>query len=213
MRVRLIELILFAYNVRDERVEGTPAWARTDRFDIAARAPGEQPLDQVRLMLQRLLEDRFRLRVRQERRERLVYAMVLARTDGKPGNNLRQADADCLTNGVPVTDAASRKPGALVRQGETSRGTCVPIELLASSLTRLVGNGVSNRTGLTGLWDFELTFADQGQAPTAVGLAVDPGSASSVVAALQEQLGLKLESSRGLVDVLVIDSVRQPTEN
>jgi uncharacterized protein (TIGR03435 family) len=213
--VRLAELILFAYNLRDSQLTGGPAWMRADRFDIAARALNDQPLAQVKLMLQVLLEDRFRLMVRWEQHETRVYALVLARSDRRLGVDLRQADPDCLTGTAqpPAPRSPSREPGSLVRDGDISRGTCIPLLLLAVNLSGRLGSEVADKTGLTGLWDFDLTFAEQSLVPADAGTSVDPGVAPSLFTALQEQLGLKLESTRGPVDVLLIDSVQQPTEN
>jgi uncharacterized protein (TIGR03435 family) len=101
----------------------------------------------------------------------------------------------------------------LIRNGETSTAACIPISLFVVTLAAQLGTEVSDKTGLSGLWDFEITYS--GQSLDAVGNtgAADPAAAPSIFTALPEQLGLRLESSRAPIDVLAIDSVERPTEN
>ena len=160
-------------------------------------------------MVQSLLEDRFKLVLRREQRESRVYALVLARGDGRLGPSLRKAAADCGTAaGRGPTFAETRTPIG----GVTQRTTCGPIATLLSTLSRTVGAPVTDRTHLAGMWDYELSFTGEPRGRvTAAAVAADPNDGPALFTALQEQLGLKLESTRGAAEVLVIDSVEPPT--
>ena len=197
----------------------------TDRFDIVAKAASDAPPPEMLLMAQRLLADRFRLVVHRETREIDIYALVMARADGRPGAGLRPAAVDCA-----ALVAASRRPGgaALPRTAPGERPVCgmqtAPGRLMAGgyalpdvarNLSNFAGRMVVDRTGLTGTFDLSVTWTpDQmpagGLPPGAP--AIDPNG-PSLFTALQEQLGLKLEATKGPVEVLVIDRVERPTED
>ena len=199
----LIRLMGFGYSVDDFRLIGGPGWIRDARFDVNARAAGEVPYDQMRLMMQSLLEDRFKLVTHKEQREMPIYAVVLAREDGRLGSGVQRID-DCKNakfSGPP----AGRYSG------------CGSISVVASIASMMLGAPVIDKTGLTGTFAVAVNFSPEGVRPF-------PGDAPrdalpterdlpSFRDALREQLGFKLESTRGPVDVLVIDSVQQPTEN
>jgi len=204
-------IVLWAYGIRDYQLLEGPGWVRTDRFDIAARAGRDASGDELRLMVQSLLEDRFKLVLRQEQRELRVYALVPARRDGRLGPSLRKAAADCGTAaGRGETLEETRTPNG----GVTQRRTCTPIATLVSTVSSSVGAPVTDSTELVGMWDYELSFTGERRAgASAAAVAADPNDAPALFTVLQEQLGLKLEATRGRVDVLVIDSVQQPTEN
>jgi uncharacterized protein (TIGR03435 family) len=194
-------LIQFAYDLQDYQLVGGPGWALTARFDIAARPGREVPTMEQRLMMQSLLEDRFKLVMHTEQREMPVFALVLARSDGRLGPNLRRMPDDCV-------------------KVKTGANGCGPISVVVNSASRQLRAPVIDKTGLTGLFNFSLHYSSDGTGPpflppipSSPDRPADDPNAPSYTAALQEQLGLKLESSRGPVDVLVIDSVQQPTEN
>ncbi len=234
-------LITFAYGLQDFQLQGGPDWIAVDRFDIVAKAAddpepallGGAQTDALRLMMRSLLAERFGLVMHEETQELTIFELVVARQDGTLGPQLQPASVDC------VAQAASRR--AAERSGQTppeplpppnGPGTCgmtrqlgriafggMPLSLFASSLAGTVGRVVVDRTGLEGTWEFELTYApDPGQLGP---LAPPPGfepppvdpSLPSLFTALEEQLGLRLQASRGPVEVLVIDSVEEPEEN
>jgi uncharacterized protein (TIGR03435 family) len=189
-------LIQFAFDVRDDQLSGGPDWIRKDLFEISARPAGEASREQMRLMVQALLEDRFKLALRREQREMRILELVLARSDGKLGPNMHllvPGSSDPLPIPRDTPTAAVRISG---------RGTMSGI---ANMLSRRMEVPVIDRTSVTGTFYYIMFTTPEGRRP-------DPGL-PSLTTALHEQLGLKLESTRGQVDVLVIDSVQQPTEN
>jgi bla regulator protein blaR1 len=237
----LDKMIIYAYQIEQEQLEGLPAWARTRRYTIEAVAPPALASDiaMVRKLtpdqrklailaerqsdLQRirsLLVDRFKLRVHEQIKQLPVYEMILA----KSGSKLRPANA-------PDFIAAHHKPdsGSHVDGGSghlNALGT--PMPTLALLLSRELGRTVIDKTGLTGRYDFTLTWApwrsgggrmlsgsgySGAEKPgTATALASDT-SGPSIFTAIQQQLGLKLKPARGPVEVLVIDHVEQPSAN
>jgi uncharacterized protein (TIGR03435 family) len=234
VNIPLRQMIIAAYGVQPFQVIGGPSWITSDRFDVIAKAPEGVPPDQMNLMLQSLLADRFKLRTHNETRELPVYALVKARTDGKLGAALKPAAVDCGPAGrgrggpPPPAAAGSGAPApgpamgcrAMIAPGRITVGG-QPIAQLATLLSQQVGRPVIDKTGLTGGYDFEVSFMPEGGRggpagplpPGAPALPpIDP-DAPSLFTALQEQLGLKLESERGPVEVVIIDTVEQPTED
>jgi uncharacterized protein (TIGR03435 family) len=226
-------LIRFAYDLRDFQVFGGPSWLDSDRFDIVATAEGDRPLEEKRLMLQRLLAERFRLTGHTETRELPIFALVMARSDGRMGPQFRRAEADCAradrpsldlgvgpgpSNGPPRCGYFGFAPGSDFpsgRGGLAFRG--LTMAALAKILAPMVRRSVSDQTGLTGYFDAEFDFMAEGPPPPPPppGLPNSFGSEPfvSIFTVLPEQLGLKLESARGPVDVLVIDRAERPTED
>jgi uncharacterized protein (TIGR03435 family) len=202
----LVWLVRFAYDLPDYRLIGGPDWVRSVRFDVEARAGRDASAEEVKRMVQALLKDRFQLVVRQERREGPIYALVAARSDKRLGPNLRPSTGDCAQ---PVHEERRTPNG-----GVSTQRTCTPIAELVSAFSNALQAPVNDQTGLTGLWDSELSYTGERRRSTnAAAIAQDPNDAPALFTALQEQLGLKLESARGVVDVLVIESAAQPTEN
>jgi uncharacterized protein (TIGR03435 family) len=225
-------LVQMAYQLQQFQMQGAPAWLRSDRFDIVARLDGDPPPpavgstqpDHVMLALQTLLADRFKLSVHWETQDLPIYALVLARADGKLGPNLRPAAVDCTA--AAVASAAAAKEGRTLNPNTPDRVSCgmrnsngrimfggYPMSFFANGLANEVNRSVVDRTGLAGNWDFELIYTrdrvrrlditDAGPPPA------DPDGAS-IFTALQEQLGLKLDSTKGPVRVLVIDRIEPP---
>jgi uncharacterized protein (TIGR03435 family) len=229
--MQLRELITFAYQIQRFQLEGGPDWIASDRFDIVARPEREVPStvdgqDPLRMMLRTLLADRFKLVMHKETKELPIFELVLAREDGKLGPRLRPAAADCAARAAaaragtpPPASSGPPGPGSC---GSTMnplriRGGGVTLALLASLLEGPAQRLVIDRTGLAGNWDLEVNYTpDPSQVPPALAGAPLPGldpNGPSLFAALEEQLGLKLRPARGPVEVLVIDSVQQPTPN
>jgi uncharacterized protein (TIGR03435 family) len=226
-------LVQIAYQLQPFQMQGAPAWVRSDRFDVVARMDGDpvpppagstQP-DAMVLALQTLLADRFTLSAHWETQDLPIYALVLARADGKLGPNIRPAAVDCTA--AAAASAAAAKEGKTLNPNTTDRVSCGmrnsrgrimfggnPLSFFASGIANEVARPVVDRTGLSGNWDFELTYtrdaARQPDVTDAAPASVDPDGAS-LFTALQEQLGLKLESTRGPVRLLVIDRIERPS--
>jgi uncharacterized protein (TIGR03435 family) len=209
------------------QIVGGPDWMTSTRFDITAVAGGEPPTsEQMTTMLRQLLAERFALKVHVEPRELDVYALVLARSDGRLGPSLRKAAVDCqaLAEARKRGDAPPPPPPARGERPQCGMSTSItasglqrlatggtPITTIASTVQSTVGRPVLDRTGLSGTFDVDLEFARE------AGLLIRPAteptadSLPSVFTALQEQLGLKLEPRKETMDVLVIDRVEMPT--
>jgi uncharacterized protein (TIGR03435 family) len=233
-------LITNAYQLSFFQVVGGPDWVSTDRFDIAARTPDGTPPEQTRAMVRTLLRERFKLAVHMETRDTPIYALVTARADQRPGPNLKPSTTDCgpirTQRAAAIAEVARARGGRVPvppppgpnepvvcqmrvsgRGGSTLtyRAGNVTMTALANALRPYVGREVVDRTGLVGEFDFDLEFAPP---PTTgsvdAGIPVAPlDDAASIFTALQEQLGLKLESTRGPVELMVIDSAERPAEN
>ena len=208
--VTLKMLIMYAYGVPTAfQVSGGPSWVGNERWDIQAKVDGEKPSrDQFVEMLRRLIEDRFRLRVGRETKEMPVYELAVAKSGSK----------------LPLHSGGPPKPEERMRMGFGSmRFQDSGLGLLAYQLSLQLGRKVIDKTGLTGQYDFTLEWAPEpGQGgPESIGLPPDPNfrlppgdqNRPSIFTAVQEQLGLRLDSQKGPVDMIVIDSVEKPSEN
>jgi uncharacterized protein (TIGR03435 family) len=209
----LRNLITTAYRVQWSRVVGGPDWL-SDRFDVVAKMPDHAAPDQLGFMLQALLTDRFKLKTHRETREETIYALVVAKSDGRLGAQLRRSDVDCvkevLANGgtppVPPNPGEWPRCGSFM-SGNGFRAGGLSMAALANHLTGVVNRVVIDRTGLTGNYDVDLQYTPDVRLPPTT------SDLPSIFTAVQEQLGLKLESTTGPVDVLVIDHVEHPTED
>jgi uncharacterized protein (TIGR03435 family) len=207
--VPLQNVIVNAHGLPAFRIVDAPDWIGRERFDITAKAPDDAAPGQARLMMQALLADRFALRVRREIREQQIYALVVAHDDGRFGPDLKRSTADCSTGNTPSPLSATPESpcGALFGVGPTG-GTIVsngqPLTRVVSALSMAVRRSVVDRTGLNGAFDVRLRWSDD------VNVGAGSNDTPSIFTALQEQLGLRLEPSRGPVEVLVIDSVERP---
>ena len=206
----LRQLIIAAYDIQAFQLIGGPAWINNERFDVEARAAATTPLPQMYLMMRSLLADRFKLLVRREERELPVYVLVKARSDGGLGPRMKASAVDCgpigrgrgapapgTPPGPPAGCRALITPSGVNFEGQTTAH-------LATVLGMAVRQTVIDKTGLVGGFDLQLSFSPD-TAP-----AADP-NLPSLFTALQEQLGLKLESTRAPMEVVVIDSVERPT--
>ena len=197
--VPLSVLIESVYRLRNYQLIGAPSWVDNERWDIDAKANGAIPRNQMMPMLGTLLADRFNLKVHRETRELPIYRLVIA----KGGVKLTE-----IKDGEPRTHT----PGISNRPSHLT-GWASPIAQLVDFLSgSYLNQPIVDATGLTGKYDFDLKWtADETQA-YARDEAAEPGG-PSLFAAIQEQLGLKLEPAKGPVEVIVIDHVEHPTEN
>ncbi len=233
----LSSLITMAYSVQRYQLVGGAAWINSDRFDINAKAedgpvvpPQPGTPNRQQLMLRALLKERFALVVHNETRELPLSNLVMARDDRKLGERLRPSTVDCVAlaatrareGGPPPEPPAPPKPGEVPQcgmrggLGQIAAGG-MRIDRLVSLLASMLNRPVFDRTNLTGAFDFQLDYTPDQMPQIPPGATLPPGftlpspDGPSLLTALQEQLGLKLESSRGPIEVLVIDSVSQPT--
>ena len=223
--VSLKQLIQMAYGIRQDLISGGPGWVESAGYDFDAKVAGPDvdalkklSPEQRRSMLQPALADRFKLKVHTETKQLPVYELVVA----KGGSKLKEASpGDTYANGIKGPDGTSRAgmmrfgPGQLTAQA-------VPMTSLANMLSQQLQRTVLDKTGLTGKYDLELSWTpDQGSDPMFKGPEGSPqrgdgapdSSGPSIFTALQEQLGLKLQSAKGPVETLVIDHVEMPSEN
>ena len=218
----LYNLIRNAYGTqRYEMIPGAnlPSWIDSDRWDIVAKPPAGAPevQEQMQLRLLSLLEDRFKLVARRETREMPIYELVIARSDGQLGPQIRKSGDECAAQGR--AREAGVQPPPLPPGGfcgtRTNNGTVsmkgVPLSNFVRNLGGMTGRFIIDKTGLTGPYDLDLQWTPDpgapGQAPGS------PGDGASLFAAIQEQLGLKFEAKRAPVEVLVIDSAERPIED
>jgi len=230
------QLILVAYGLQDIQLSGGPSWIGSDLYAIDARAGADATRATVRLMLKSLLAERFQLVAHLEKRELPAFALVLADRNGKLGPRLQRSGPECAPvkapEGVPLPPPPPPGPGpgfvAVLPQdplGPTCGFVSFPGWLsgrrltmghLVTPLTQLTRRPVVDETGLAGEFDVDVTFMpDQ---PVALNGAAAPPSLSQsdrppLLTAIQEDLGLKLETRRREVDVLVIDRIERPSEN
>jgi len=213
-------IIQFAYGINQpSRLAGVPNWAESERFDIVAKG-SVNSLEDRRVMLQALLMDRFKLATHTEQRSLPNYTLLLARPDGKLGESLKPSSVDCAAaarggrGGAATTDGA-----AAIRCGVRPGGpgelhlTGVRMAAFASMLSISQGRPVADGTGLTGTFDIELSFAPDGPFAGRGGDGPPPTDRPSIFTALSEQLGLRLESQKGPVEILVISRAEKPAEN
>lgn len=200
-------LIGLAYNIRDFQVINAPGWLGVERYDISAKAPdgmGDRlSMDIIRPMLKGLLEERFVLKTHQEAKEMPVFALVLSK------------------NGHKLTPTAGGQ-GANMRMGRGQlTASKVSMPMLAQQLSAQLGRTVLDKTELAGEFDIKLEWTpEHGQGgvvssgpPPPDALPAADSSGPTIFTALQEQLGLRLESTKGPVPMIVIDRVEKPTEN
>lgn len=227
-------LIRLAYSVEDNQISGAPNWVNSDRYDVEAKMDGATA-DEVRKlsgeqnqstrehMLQALLVDRFKLTLHRETRELPLYSLMVA----KNGSKLQESKPGEPDNrGFKTPDGHPMAQGHFVRMGMGQLdGHSIGTEDIARLLAQQLGRKVVDNTGLKGNYDFTLQWTpEQSHGPAFRGPEGAPGAASSgstpsadsgpsIFTAVQEQLGLKLESQKGPVEVLVIDHVEKPSEN
>jgi uncharacterized protein (TIGR03435 family) len=192
-------LIQQAYGVRDFQIIGGPSWMGVDRYDITAKPEGAANPDQVKVMIQGLLAERFQLKFHRETRELPTYALVV----GKGGPKIHESEVD----------KSSEKPRGT--QMSVGRGQLdvksAPMAALTNHLGQVLGRSVIDKTELLGNYDFKLEWTpDDNQGDG--GVPAD-SQRPSIFTAVQDQLGLKLESTKGPVEILVVDRVEKASDN
>lgn len=227
VNVTVRQLITNAFRVQPFQVVGGPAWIETDRFDITAKGSGDVGPEQMQSMMRGLLAERFGMVVHNETRDMPIYALMLARADGKLGPTMKPSSTDCealFARGrgrgatPPPPPPAPGQPmqcGIRFGPGTLSMGG-MPLSQFAQTLSPVTGRVVQDKSGLEGRYDFELSWTpDQGAGPGGPPRDAPPPPAGdgggSLYTAIQEQLGLKLTSTRGPVDVVVVDKLNPPT--
>ena len=194
-----------AFGVEDDRILGAPSWVKSDRFEIQAKVAVEDVpklkglTHQQRFsMVLPLLTDRFNLKYHHDSKELPVYVLEIA----KGGTKMKESKPD---------DPGPKGNFLTGRSGLESHGSS--IESLTHQLAFLLGRTVLDKTGLTGAYDYSLAWVPDDSQPEAGNAPSPDASGPSLFTALQEQLGLKLESQKGPVDVIVIDHIERPSEN
>ncbi|MDR3717531.1 MAG: TIGR03435 family protein [Bryobacteraceae bacterium] len=205
MNTSLSDLITFAYGIHAKQILSGPGWLETEKYDLAAKPNGEgQPNDkQWKVMIQKLLAERFKLAFHRDKKELGVYAIVVAKT----GPKMTKSQGD--PNGLP--GLFFRGLGVLPAMNATMA------DFAGVMQSAVLDRPVVDHTGLTGRWDFTLTWTPDEFQFGGLGIKVPPPSkdatAPDLFTAFQEQLGLKLESTKAPAEVLVIDHVEKPSEN
>ena len=207
----LSDLITMAYDLHRLQITGAPSWFESDKYDITGKpeVPGQPNVTQLKIMLQKLLVDRFQLKFHREKKELSVYAITV----GKTGSKLTKSQSD--PNGLPGL-FFGRAPAGMNFNVRNATIAEVAGVLQGSVLDK----PVVDQTGLSEKYDFTLKFTpDPGQMAGFGGPPQQPPAADNLDAppdiftAFQQQLGLKLESTKAPAEVMVIDSVAKPSEN
>jgi uncharacterized protein (TIGR03435 family) len=203
----LKDLLTVTYDVQEFRISGGPSWINSDRYDIEAKAGGNPASGQWRLMLQTLLEDRFKLVLHRETKELPIYELTLAK------GGLKLQPLSCISCDPAHPPAPDQKSSEYCGNVSMGRGiveaTSAGMLDLARIFSTLLDRAVVDKTGISGKFPVHLKFAPDDVAAGAQSTDAGP----SIFTAVQEQLGLKLESARGPVEVLAIDHVEKPSEN
>jgi bla regulator protein blaR1 len=194
-------LVMYAYDVRDFQILGGSNWVNSEPYDIVAKAEGNASRPQLRLMLQSLLKERFKLELRRETKDAPIYELVVAK-----GGLKMQEDTTTPARRMGMTGV-----GKLVAQRTL-------LAVFAEFLGTIAGRPVVDKTGLSGTYTFKLEwtpdFGEGGlRGPGQPDVSPPNSNGPSLFAALQEQLGLRLQSMKGPVESLVIETAEKPTQN
>jgi len=217
-------LIANAYDVKEDQVTGGPAWVASTGYDIDAKvtafgSPDVHQLtsDQRRQMLQSLLADRFQLAVHTETKQAPIYELTIA----KGGPKLKPSDTSAAPAAPPPGAGLHGNPGDGPPRGGMMRmsgpgnlnATAMSMPQFVEMLSRQLHTTIVDKTGLTGSYDLSLAWTPDDMPASPAGAETPDPSGPSIFTALQEQLGLKLSSTRGPVKTIVIDHITPPTEN
>jgi uncharacterized protein (TIGR03435 family) len=206
LNTTLSDIVSMAYGLHARQLTGAPAWIETEKYDLSGQPdqPGTPSLDQWKLMVQKLVADRFKLAFHRDKKELSVYALVV----DKAGPKLTKNDSD--PNGLPAL--FFRGLGILPVRNATMG------EFAGTMQAGVLDRPVVDQTKLEGRYDFTLTWTPDETQFGGLGVRVPPPADNAAAppglfTAIQEQLGLKLEATKLPTDVLVIDRVEKPTEN
>ncbi len=201
-------LLAAAYNLSPKAIFGVPEWSDAEHYDILAKTPGDvRPnLDEQMAMLRKLLTERFKLTFHREKRGNAGLCVL---TVAKGGPKLREGTPDTTPEGPPALAFVIQPDGV------TLPARSATVAEFASVLQRAaMDRPVIDQTGITGRYDFDLNWLPDDTQFGGLGLKPNPDAPKpDLFAAIQQQLGLKLEATKGPVDVLVVDRVEKPTEN
>jgi uncharacterized protein (TIGR03435 family) len=224
----LHRLIQLAYDLRDSQIIGEPRWAKSELYEVEAKTADDISFEQMRPMLRSLLAERFNLKVHQSVEELPVYELAPARA----GIKITQAkEGSCVKfdpDGAPVPPGTKlcggirymfMKPGVVTMQGFGAN-----VAMLIDDLSEELGSVIVDKTGFSGTFNFQLDyFSEEYAAPNAPSRTTSAESDGAgaqtntnpppLFIALQEQLGMKLAPSKGMVKVLIVDTVQRPTPN
>jgi uncharacterized protein (TIGR03435 family) len=201
----LADMISFAYGIQTGQILGAPAWVQSEKYDLQAKFPpeGMPSAVQVKTMLKKLMADRFQLAFHNDKKELSVYVIVVA----KDGPKLTKSTGDPDAAGALFFRGLGQLPGRNVTMAD----------LAGVMQSAVLDRPVIDKTGLPGRWDFSLNwtpdefqFASFGPRPTP---QPETENAPNLFTAFQQQLGLKLESTKAMADVFVVDKVAKPSDN
>jgi uncharacterized protein (TIGR03435 family) len=228
MNLPVKAIIAMAWGFRDYQIIGGPGWLTTDRFTITAKAEDNAPRDRLLLMLRSLLEERFQLRYRIEKREFPTYTLLLDTRDGKPSPKLRQVD--CAQPRPPAAPPAAGAPVVIARPAGPQCGGIqltppvlrlngATMATFASLLGSIGGLGqVVDKTGLTGTYavELEMSLGSLGSSSlqaAAPGATLPPTADGPSVFAAVRDIGLRIDRRRDMVDAIIIEDIQQPDED
>jgi uncharacterized protein (TIGR03435 family) len=214
----LKEMIGEAYHIQPYQISGGPAWLDSTHYDISAKVGKEVKRDDVLVMLQALLADRFHLTIRREVRQLPIYALVLAHRDGQPGPKLIESKAGGCTEPDPVNPFAvdpAKLCGNFALGPDGLTLNSATIGSLAPRLSRLIGRNVIDKTGLTKRYDVNIEWTPD----ESFFMRLPPGErpaqfdGPSIFTVFRDQLGIAFRSGKGPVEILVIQRAEKPAEN
>jgi uncharacterized protein (TIGR03435 family) len=220
----LKEMILFAWQMQPFQISGAKGWIDSERYDLVAVPKNKAKEGETQLMLRVLLAERFGLIIHSETKEIPIYALVMAKRDGRLGPGLMEFKEGSCTEFDLVKAQTPPEQGQLptvfcgrnLMGRNWIRGSGIPLADLANTLSRRFGRLVVDETGLTGKYDVNLQWTpDPSGAVPADGPKPPPfgDSGPDIFTAVTEQLGLKLESKKRPAEILVIDKAARPDGN
>jgi uncharacterized protein (TIGR03435 family) len=215
----IARLIRIAYPSMSPELIGAPAWVASERYDVEARAGAQPTAKEMESMLRAMLADRLKFVAHFESREQAVYALVVGRADERPAAGLRPATLDYVefverrpASGLNLPPRANGAPPCgLLSDGRKLTSGGITMAQLIQNISPFAGRVIIDKTALGGYYEFTLEYA--AQPGNAAGVPDPADDRPSIFTALQEQLGLSLQSQRAPVEVLVIDRIERPTPN
>jgi len=206
--VNVHTLLYMAYEMQNFQISGAPGWLESERYDVDAKSDVTADAAQSRLMLQALLADRFKLKIHRDTKEMTAYSLVVP--TGKM-HKLTPADkTGCEADPMSPTNPCEHIRTAV---GFVITGEKLSMPMFCKMLSSLFHLTVVDKTGLDGVFDLKLDLGKAGFAPTPGQPASEIDGLNAVMSGLQDQLGLKLERSKSMVEILTIDHIEKPSAN